>query len=463
MDEAASFAVRGGRLVLPDRIIEADLLVAEGRIAAIAPWSVPAAGADVDARGLLVMAGMIDPHVHMRDPDSSGRDDFPHCTAAAAVGGVTTVFDMPNTEPAVGSAATLTAKRDSLAGRSHVDFALYGGAGASNAALIGEQAEAGAIAFKSFMNAPSPAQGEAGLSRCLPDDLSFFDAMRAIAASGRIGVLHAENDTICTGLAARMAQAGRNDALAHAHSRPAFAEAEAVGRAIVLARAAGAAISFAHVSTGAALGAIRAAKAAGQRVTAEATPHHLLLDEGELARLGPYGKINPPLRHPDERVALWAGLGDGGIDFIGTDHAPYGVAEKEAGWAEIWRAPSGAHGLETALPMLLGQALAGRITLPQLTCLVSRNVARIFGLYPRKGELMAGADADFILVDPDWRGTVERGRLHSLTRDAARLWDGRPLRARIAASYLRGRAIARNGAVVDGRRSGRFVGPGARS
>lgn len=449
--------VRGGRIVLPDGIVEADMVLRGERIAGLRPWGAAAAPGDIDARGLFVMAGMIDPHVHMRDPGQPEKDDFTRGTAAAAIGGVTTVFDMPNTSPAVSSAQILREKAAYLQPRALIDFALYGGAGASNVERIEEQAEAGAIAFKSFMNAPAPSAGPDGLTRCLPDDHAFLAAMRRIARTGRIGVLHAENDSLCTGLAADLRAEGRTDPAAHGQSRPSFAEEEAVGRAILLARAAGARISFAHMSTAGALERIREAKRRGQKVTAEACPHHLLLTEQMLETVGPYGKINPPLRPESDRAAVWAGLFDGTIDFIGTDHAPYLVAEKEPGWTEIWKAPSGAHGIESALTVLLTEVVRGRLTLPALTRLVSLNVARLFDLHPRKGELMEGADADFVFVDLEKRGRIDRTRMQSRSRDAARLWDGRETLAGVVATYVRGTEVARDGAVTAQPGHGLFV------
>lgn len=449
--------VHGGRIVLPDGIVEADMILDGERIAGFRPWAAAPAPEDVDARGRFVMAGMIDPHVHMRDPGQPEKDDFGRGTAAAAIGGVTTVFDMPNTVPAVANADILTAKAEYLQSRAFIDFGLYGGAGASSLEQIEEQARAGAIAFKSFMNAPAPTAGPDGLSRCLPDDHVFLAAMQRIARTGRIGVLHAENDSLCTGLARDLRAAGRNDPMAHGESRPPFAEEEAVGRAILLAREAGARISFAHMSTAGSLERVRAAKQRGQKVTAEACPHHLLLTEDMLRSVGPYGKINPPLRPERERAAVWAGLFDGAIDFIGTDHAPYLVAEKEPGWTEIWKAPSGAHGIESALTVLLTEAARGRITLPMLTCLVSRNVARLFGLSPRKGDLIAGADADFILIDMQRPGRIDRGKMQSNSRDAARLWDGRETLAAVVATYVRGTEIARDGRIVAAPGHGQFL------
>lgn len=455
----AERAVRGGRIVFGDGIVEADMLLRGESVAGFEPWGKPAGPGDIDARGLHVMAGMIDPHVHMRDPGQPDKDDFTRGTAAAAIGGVTTVFDMPNTVPAVSTAAILTAKAEYLQPRALIDFALYGGAGASNLDTIVEQAEAGAIAFKSFMNAPAPSAGPEGLTRCLPDDHVFLAAMRRIARTGRIGVLHAENDVLCKGLAADLRAQGRNDPAAHGESRPNFAEEEAVSRAILLAREAGARISFAHMSTAGALERIRHAKRQGWRVTAEACPHHLLLTEEVMGSVGPYGKINPPLRAESDRAAVWAGLSDGTIDFIGTDHAPYLVSEKEPGWRDIWLAPSGVHGIESALTVLLTEVVHGRLTLPQLTRLVSGNVAKLFSLAPKKGVLAEGADADFVLIDLSRRGKVDRAVMQSRSCDAARLWDGRETLGGIAATYVRGRQVARDGVVTAESGHGRFLRP----
>jgi allantoinase len=455
----AERAIRGGKIVLADGIIAADMILHGESIVGFEPWGKALHPGDIDAQGLFVMAGMIDPHVHMRDPGQTDKDDFVSGTAAAAIGGVTTVFDMPNTVPAVSTSAILTSKAAYLQPRSLIDFALYGGAGASNLDTIVEQADAGAVAFKSFMNAPAPSAGPHGLTRCLPDDYVFLLAMKRIAQTGRIGVLHAENDMLCKSLAARLRTEGRNDPAAHGESRPNFAEEEAVSRAILLAREAGARISFAHISTKGAVERIRHAKHQGWRVTAEACPHHLLLNDAVLEAVGPYGKINPPLRSESDRAAVWAALMDGTIDFIGTDHAPYLLSEKEQGWKEIWRAPSGIHGIETALTVLLTEVVRGHLTLPQLTRLVSGNVARFFDLAPKKGVLIEGADADFVLIDLARRGKVDRNVMQSKSRDAARLWDGRETLGGIAATYVRGKEVARNGVVTGEPGYGRFIRP----
>jgi allantoinase len=472
---ARELLVTGGRVVLPRRVVDADLLVRDGRISAVrerdggadaaeeAPFGGGSFGGGpverVDAAGLYVMAGMIDSHVHLRDPGHPHRETFATGTSAAAVGGVTTVLEMPSGVPAVSDAGSWKYKNDVVAPKAVVDYALYGGAGHRNIGKIAEQAAAGAVAFKSFMNAPAPGADPGFDSRALPDDASFLAAMEAIAATGRVAVVHAENDSICGCLATQMKADGRTDLRAHAESRPPLAEEEAVARAILLAGAAGARLSIAHISTGAAVERVRRAKAAGQAVTAEACPHHLFHTLTGAEHLGPYAKVNPPLRGQSDVEALWAGIADGTIDYIGTDHAPYTNLDKDKGWDDIWQAPSGVHGLEAVLPAFLTAANQGRLTLPQLTRAISLRASEVFGL-PGKGELREGADADFILVDLERRGTIS-GR-QSVSRDAAKFWDGYRTQGAVVATYVRGVLVAKDGQVTGQPGYGKLVRPGAR-
>ncbi|ALJ21120.1 allantoinase AllB [Microbacterium sp. No. 7] len=449
--------IRKGRIVLPDRVIAGDVGVTGGRIAAIGPELAGNGRAEVDASGLVVMAGMIDTHVHLRDPGHPQRENFATGTAAAAKGGITTVLEMPSGIPAVADAESWRHKLALVAPKAHVDFGLYGGAGASNLDRIAEQAAVGAIAFKSFMIPPGPLSDPGIESRSLADDVSFLRAMREIRAAERVAVVHAENGGLCAHFAAEQRARGRNDLQAHADSRPPITEVEAVSRAIVLGAEAAVRLSFAHVSTRGAVEQIRRAKASGLTVTAEACPHHLLLGTSERPALGPFGKINPPLRDREHREALWAGLLDGTIDFIGTDHAPYTAADKEPGWASIWDAPAGGHGLETALAVLLTQVAGGRLTLPQLTRIVSLNAAKVFGLHPRKGELRPGADADLILVDTERAAEFSAESSVSVSRDGARLWEGYPTIGAVLATYVRGELVMRDGDIVGPRGFGRLV------
>jgi len=465
--ETEEYLVSGGDVVLPERVAEADLWVRDGKVRAVLPRQGGAPDAErpepglpvVDARGLVVLAGMIDSHVHLRDPGHPHRETFATGTAAAAIGGITTVLEMPSGVPAVSDAASWRHKHAVVAPKAVVDFGLYGGAGHVNLDSIAEQADAGAVAFKSFMNAPAAGADPGFASRALPDDASFLAAMEIMARTGLPSVVHAENDSICSCLARQMKEQGRSDLRAHAESRPPVAEEEAVARALLLAGAAGARLSIAHISTAAAVERVRQAKAQGQAVTAEACPHHLFHTLGEAEHLGPYAKVNPPLRGSADVEALWQGLADGTIDFVGTDHAPYTPEDKDRGWSDIWSAPSGVHGLETVLGAFLTAVSQGRLTLPGLTRIISLGAARTFGLEGVKGELRPGADADFILVDPARRMVSRRERLQSVSRDAARLWDGYESRGAVVATYLRGTLVARDGELVGRPGGGRLITP----
>ncbi|MFK0006651.1 allantoinase AllB [Paenarthrobacter sp. NPDC090520] len=462
--EQSGILIAGGRVVLPDRVVEADLLVKDGKISGlmdrggITPPDVSQSVEIVDASNLVVMAGMIDTHVHLRDPGHPHRETFATGTSAAAIGGVTTVLEMPSGIPAVADAESWHYKNQVVAPKAYVDYGLYGGAGHTNTNRIAEQAAAGAVAFKSFMNAPAPNADPGFDTRALPDDASFLAAMEAIAVTGRVAVVHAESDSICGCLAAQMKNLGRKDLRAHAQSRPPLAEEEAVARAILLAGAAGARLSIAHISTGAAVERVRWAKAQGQALTAEVCPHHLFHTLSASEHLGPYAKVNPPLRGDEDVEALWAGLADGTIDYIGTDHAPYTPADKDKGWNDIWSAPSGVHGLESVVPALLTAVNEGRITLPRLTRAISQRAAEVFGLRS-KGELRVGADADLILVDLEREGVIDPSGQHSASKDAAKLWAGRQTRGAVTATYVRGHLVAKDGQVTGRPGFGELVCP----
>lgn len=361
-----------------------DVLLAAGRLEELRPG---AAGTDVEGAGALLLPGMIDPHVHLRSPGGEAAEDWDSGSRAAARGGVTALFDMPNTRPPTISQERLAEKR-ALAAASRVDWGLYLGATAGNRAEIG-----GNIAgVKVYM-------GSSTGDLLVHEEERLRETFRAAAAAGVPVALHAEDEGI---IRARMAELdGSEDVSVHGWVRPPEAAAEATRRALALGEETGAALYFCHVSTAAELALLREAKAAvssgrGARkspVWVEATPHHLFLDEEDLPRLGNYGKVNPPLRSPADRAALWEALLDGTVDAIGTDHAPHPREAKERPYME---APSGMPGLEAALPLLLTAALAGRLPFRRLVEVTSANAARIFGVR-HGGWVLADAETEHAL------------------------------------------------------------------
>lgn len=376
-------------MVTPTGIAPADVLIVDGVIADLAPPGSGAQTAEVlDATGCIVMPGVIDAHVHFRTPGLTHKEDWEHASAAAVAGGVTTVFDMPNTVPATATAQALAAKLALVAGRSWCHFGFYGALAADNLAHLEALARGGAIGFKVFL-------GETTASLPPPDDGQLLQAWSRTKALGLRTMVHAENTAILQMAATIVAAQGIRDLRAHGLSRPAVAEVEAIARACLLAAEAGAGICIAHVSTAGGAAALRRAKADGVDVRGETCPHYLLLTEAEAMELGPVAKVNPPLRADGDRAGLWAAVADGTIDQVGSDHAPHTAEEKAAGVEDIRRAPSGFAGVQSSLSLLCAEPRLPPRRLVELLC---EGPARTWGLWPRKGRIARGADADLAVI-----------------------------------------------------------------
>lgn len=434
--------IRGGTVVGPSGAQPLDIGISGGRIACLAaPGQGPAAATAVDAGGLHVLPGLIDTHVHIREPGSNEREDFSSGTAAAAAGGITTILEMPISIPPVYNAEILRRRVEIAESKALVDFGLYGGAGPDNLDDIALLAEAGAVAFKTFRTAPAAGREHEFRGISCPDDGDMLRVFERVAATGLPAAIHAEHQPLVRLLP----------------ERPEIAEVASVAVNLELARAAGARLQIAHTSAPRALELLHQARAGGQAVTVETCPHYLVLTDADFARHGPYARIQPPLRSAASQEQLWQHLLAGDVDVIGTDHAPYRVDEKEPFWNDVGRAAAGAPGLEAMLPLLLAER--ERLDLPRLVRLLSENAARIFGLYPRKGCLLPGADADLVLCDLRQPGTIQTAEWLSKARVTARLYEGRATGGRVCTTLVRGRVVFADGRIVAPAGWGRFVKP----
>jgi dihydroorotase len=436
--------VRGGLVVSHASRSIVDLGIRDGRVVALGTDLAPG-DTEVDATGLVVMPGLVDAHVHLREPGMTEKEDFSSGTRAAAAGGVTTVVDMPNTLPPVATADIFEAKVDLVRTKAHVDFGLYGMLGQANAAEVARMAALGALGIKLFMGQTT------GDNPC-PDDAAIYSGLRAARDAGIVVGVHAENDRVLRLLAGELRAAGRTDPIAHLDSRPSFVEEEAIARILTLARAAGAQLHIHHLSTAAGLDLLNAARTRGQDVTGEVLVAHLLLDDHAYAEHGNLIKLNPPIRPASDVAALWAGLMRGQIDILATDHAPHTADEQCR--SNVWEAPGGFIGLETMLPLMLTQVAAGRLPLEQLVRISAWRPASIWHIADRKGHLGVGADADFNLVDLDATGVVDASRFHS--RHPVSPYDGWSTVGAVRSTYLRGTLIAKDGQAL-GDPTGSFV------
>jgi allantoinase len=430
--------ISGGTLVDERRVQRADLLIEGEHVAAVLePGHNRSADALLDARALHVLPGMVDAHVHFNEPGRTEWEGFLTGTTAAAAGGVTTVCDMPlNSHPPTLDARALAMKLGAIADHARVDYALWGGVVPDSIAHLNELAHAGVIGVKAFLC-------DSGLAEYAPlDEFALLDAMQRCAELGLLLALHAEDaaETHRLGDAARARQA--DTAIDWARSRPPHTELHSVDCAVRLARETGARLHFVHISTAAAARRIGEARRDGLDVSVETCPHYLLLDETDLDRLGAFGKCAPPLRDRDEVEGLWQALFDGHIDWIASDHSPCPPTMKQT--EGIWTAWGGLHGVQTSLAALLSEAVSVRgMALPDLVRLTSANPAQRLGLYPRKGALDVGSDADVALVDMNTRWTLEPAQLQ--TRWPVSPFAGRTFTAQVKATLVRGTLVWQDG------------------
>lgn len=401
----ADLVIKGGTIVTDRSTFEGAVAIKDGKVLAIGHESaLPPAAEVLDAKGKHILPGAIDAHVHFREPGYTHKETWETGTASAAMGGVTTVFEMPNTKPPTGTPEALQIKLEA-ARKAYVDFGIYGLLAENNLDQLEALIAGGVAAFKCFMgntfgNLPSPPTG------------AMLEGFEIIARHGyRIG-LHAENASIMARRQAKLKAAGRHDPLAHLAARPAVVATEAVSRAAILAEWTGARIHILHVSSADELRPLRDAKLRGVDVTAETAPHYLLLDERAYAEKGSLIRVNPPVREKRHQDALWQAVQDRTIDMIATDHAPHAAHEKHKD--DIWTTDCGFCGVETQMPLMLTQVRAGRLTLNDYVRMTATAPATAFGLYPFKGVLQPGSDADIVIIDLEREEVVDSSHLQSL-------------------------------------------------
>lgn len=399
--------ISGGLVVTDNDLFHADVIVVGERVTGLTTDAGEIeADERIDAAGYLVLPGGIDAHTHFREPDPATKEGFAAGGRAAAAGGITTVVEMPQANPTTVTAAQFAAKRERVAAAAVVDMALWGGIvgpGRQDLAEIEGMAAAGAAGFKSFMTGSSPSFPRV-------DDAQLLDAMLRVSALNLPYALHAESDTLVTAGLDAMKAHGRTDPRAHFDSRPPMVETLAVNTALLLAEQTECWIHICHVASAGALKLIAAARARGVRVTCETCPQYLALDLDDLDRLNGFGRCAPALRGADEVEAIWEYVLDETIDYVCSDHCAYTIEEKTVD--DIFAAPLGLSGVQTLLPVFFDGAVNQRdMTLPQFVRQISTNAAQIFDLYPRKGTIRVGADADLVILDPDAQWTVSGDRM----------------------------------------------------
>lgn len=430
--------IRNGMLVHSHCLSRADLYIEDGRIARLAaPGAAFAAAESVDADGLYVFPGGIDTHAHLNDPGFTWREDFAHGTAAAALGGLTTVIDMPlQNEPAVTTPDILARKQRVVAPKAYTDYALYGGVCKYNLEQLPALASAGVAAFKIFLAPVSPDY----------DTLSPGEARQALAAlkgSGARVAFHCEEASIIRSAEAAARQSGRCGRADFLAARPLSAELIAVGSVLALAAELDAPVHICHISHPDAAALVRDAQRRGVDVTAETCPHYLLFNENDMLRQGALFKCAPPLRSAADRERLWQYLLDGTISCVASDHSPCAAAEKAETDGDFFAAWGGISGIEYLFPLMFDAIVSKRGLSPTLLARVlSRGPAHAFGLGDRKGLLQPGYDADLTLVDPSVAWRIDAAQTHQLNPLTA--FHGLHVQGAVQHVLLRGQFIVRD-------------------
>lgn len=430
--------MKGGLIVTPEGLFRADIKVVEGRIVALGNNLSPDGVDEVlDVNGLLVFPGLVDEHVHMREPGLEYKDDFTHGTMAAAVGGVTTVIEQPNTLPPVDEPQKLVSKAELLKSKAYVDFALYGVLHDSNTHLIEDLMSAGAAGFKVFLgpttgNIPPPSEG------------SLYEIL---SKSSRLGVtvaFHAEDHQLISYFTNKVKSSGRMDPQAHEDARPPIAEELAVMKLILMSKRTGGRVHILHMSSREGVELLKEALKDGINVTGETCPHYLTFSSDDYPKYGTLIKVNPPIRSNTHRESLLKAVNEGVISALGSDHAPHAREEK---LKTVWDAAAGFPNVQTFFPVILDMALRGLIQLTTIPKLASENPAKYFGLWPRKGAIRIGSDGDLVVVDPNGKTLVTEEWLHYKHKVTPYLgWE---LRGEIKYVLLRGNVIVKNGRLVD--------------
>jgi len=435
--------LKNGVLVTGTESIKGDVAVKNGKIAfAGEPKESDTADEIYDAQGKFILPGIIDSHVHFRDPGMTEKEDFRTGSAAAALGGITTVADMPNTVPVTSTLERFNEKLNIARTQSYVDFALYSLLTNDNMCEMESLVKAGTLGFKVFLGTSTGdiAAPKAGV---------LYEQIKKCASFGvRVG-FHAETSELNAHFTAVCKE--KTDVQAGVlleQARPVISEVLAIQTAVCYAQFTGAKIHIHHVTSKESALAIEQAAGSGVKISAETCPHYLLLNSSKV------NKVYPPIRDEVHRKALWEAVGKGIIGTIASDHAPHTLSEKAL---PLWQAHAGLCGVETLVPLMLNEVNRGSLSINDFVRLSSEGPAKVWGVYPQKGSLLPGADADFTVVDLKMKKIINEKELHSKSRTSP--YDGMEIQGLPVAAIVRGVFVMRDGELTGKKGYGRLVSP----
>jgi dihydroorotase/allantoinase len=441
--------LRDGILVTPRGCYRADIGVSDGKIAAIGTHLKGALAKDqIAVPGCFVLPGCIDAHQHLWEPGLKAGPDFKDGTRASAAGGVTTIIDQPLSPPEVLDAQGFREKIALGEATSYTDFALHAGVSPDNLDELADLWDAGCTAFKIFMC--DSGTRLAGLA-----DGQLLDAFRTIGMLGGTVMLHAENDAMLRFNRQKLENAGRKDPMAFVEWHTPEAEAEAIHRALYLLRGTGARAVILHTTLPEGVAMVHQARSEGQDVWVETCPHNLYLTHANLQSQGPWVVFAPPIRDEGRVEQLWGQLASGWIDLMGSDPGVVDPQLKKEAEDDILNCPVGIPDAETFIPLMLNAVATGHLSLERLAALAAEMPARIYGLYPCKGVIQIGSDADFTVAD-----LAQTYPLRAEDMNTSCGWipyEGKMITGKVTHTIIRGRVVAKDGKVLGNPGDGQFI------
>lgn len=445
-------SINNGIIIYARGGLRADLGITEGRIALVAePGTLPRAKKEFNAEGLHILPGIIDSHVHVRDPGLTHKEDFTTATHAAAAGGVTFLMAQPTTDPPTITSEAMEDRIKLGETKACIDFSIQAGVDPSRLDEIPKLAERGAASFEVFLQ-DYPEQ------MAVTDAAILWEALEAIKAVGGLAGIYRGEESLKSHFLDQILSDGRKDARSWVESRPDILEALGVSVVLAILPDIGTAVHFRQISTRKSIELILKAKESNSDlpVSIEVTPHNLLMSKEDFLEIGPMAKVIPPQRDEDDLNALWDVIQNDDLNIIiATDHAPHLQEDKEKGIDNIWSAPPGFPGVQTMLPLMLNQVAEQRLTLPHLVRLCSSGPAKRFGFYPRKGNISIGADADFVFVDMSKEITIKSQ--DQLTKAGFTPFDGWKVKGSPVTTIVRGQVVMHQGEIKVEPGFGKFV------
>ena len=443
--------IKNGQVVMEQRVTRADIGIRDGKITEIcSSIEEKPAKKVLDASGQYVFPGFIDPHVHFNDPGMTNSEDFYTGTCAAAAGGVTTVLEHPLTFPLPDNVKDFKDKRKIGENKAVVNFGLFGACSAENEKEMEKIIEHGAVAFKTFLTY-SP---EIPMLR----DGQIVERMAFLSKYDIVLAIHCENNDIVEFFSTKMQEEGHVLPEDYPRGRPAISELEAVSRMCLFARKTGCKMNVAHCTLEEAVDCVCDHKRSGGDISVETCPHYLILNQDMMEELGVFSICNPPLRAEEEVEKLWNCIFDGKIDWICSDHATYTIEEKMAGKDNAFKAPAGVTSVETCFPLFFSEGVVKRgLSIEAFTALSSTNAAKRYRLYPQKGRIAEGADADITIFDPHMQWIIDDQKLKQMVKWSP--YHGRKVTGKVTRTIVNGTEVYDGENIVAEKGAGRYVKP----